>query len=405
MTTATPATAAELRYAELQQLATALNEQRTRSIDVVVPAARLKATLGAIELNGIQPVVSDDGVTNVDGFYTPTAIGDEGLAQKLDIPVGYLRRCHTQAVDLYDANVTGWLQRNDKSYLLRLLTHPDGPRPDGSAGVLRAFLSGRYKCIDNFDVLLAALRGLGDAGVNEPIIDADLTDRRMVVRVTAPEIAALAPKLLEGYRNPWTGQNVGRGWTPEAMARHNGGHGPDDPVVFAGFVITNSETGGGRFQVTPRLVVKICNNGLTITADALSNVHIGGELDEGVVRWSDATLSKNLELVTAKTADAVRTFLDPDYVQAKIANLEAQAGVQVEDPTGVIAAVSKRLGFSEAEQTAILGSFIRGGQLTAAGVMNAVTATAQTLDAERAYELENAGVPALEAAAAAGAKH
>jgi len=397
MTTTAPATSAALRYADLQQLATALNEQRTRAVDVVVPAKRLRATLGAIQIEGVEPVVTDDGVTNVDGSYIPTAIGDEGLAAKLDIPVGYLRRCRAQAIDLYDANVTGWLERSDKSYLLRLLTHPDGPRPDGSAGVMRAFLSDRYRCIDNFDVLLAALRGMQAAGVTDPIIEADLTDRRMVVRVTTPEIHAAARSLVEGYRNPFTGREE-RGLIARRLAERIS---DPDNLVYAGLKISNSETGNGRFQIVPHMVVRICSNGQTIATDALSAVHTGGVLDEGVIRWSDATLAANLELVARQTEDAVRTFLSADYVAAKVAEIEERAGVPVEDPQGVITTVSKRLGFTEAEQASILAHFIRGGQMTAGGVMHAVTATAQLVDADRAWELELAGLPALDAAVAA----
>ena len=61
----------------------------------------------------------------------------------------------------------------------------------------------------------------------------------------------LAPALLAGYRTPFTGAA-----------------GADNPVVFAGFVITNSETGCGAFTLTPRLVVQVCRNGMTITRDA-----------------------------------------------------------------------------------------------------------------------------------------
>ena len=58
-------------------------------------------------------------------------------------------------------------------------------------------------------------------------------------------------------------------------------------MVFAGFVITNSETGCGAFTLTPRLVVQVCRNGMTITRDAIRAVHLGERLDEGVVTWSE----------------------------------------------------------------------------------------------------------------------
>ena len=110
----------------------------------------------------------------------------------------------------------------------------------------------------------------------------------MYVRVVCEQVAVLAPALLAGYRSPFTGAS-----------------GADNPVVFAGFVITNSETGCGAFTLTPRLVVQVCRNGMTITRDALRAVHLGERLEEGMVTWSGNTRDKTLALITAKTTDAV----------------------------------------------------------------------------------------------------
>lgn len=395
-----------LRNADLPTLAAALNDQRTRSVDVVVPASKLRTTLGAVDITGCDPVVSDDGVTDVNGFYVPTRVGDEGIAGKLGIPLAYLRRCREDNITLYDENVNGWLATESSSYLLRLLMHPDGNQVDGQAGVLRAFLSSSYRTIDNFDVLLAALKGIQEAGVTDPIIEADLTDRRMIVRVSTPDVAVFAPKLLEGYRSPFGGHDVGGVWTPERVANASAGEGQaiegGGQTVFAGFVISNSETGGGAFNITPRLVVKVCNNGLTITADALKRVHLGARLDDGVVRVSERTIHANLALVTSQAADAVKTFLDVDYVAGAVAKLETEAATPVDDAQAVIANVSKRLGFTEAESAGILGHFIKGGQLTCGGVMQAVTSSAQTIaDGDRAWDMECNGVKALEYAVAA----
>ncbi len=63
----------------------------------------------------------------------------------------------------------------------------------------------------------------------------------------------LAPALLAGYTSPFTD-----------------GKGADNPVVFAGFAATNSETGCGACTITPRPVAQVCANGL-ITAVILSS--------------------------------------------------------------------------------------------------------------------------------------
>ncbi|MGH3287553.1 MAG: DUF932 domain-containing protein, partial [Streptosporangiaceae bacterium] len=194
----------------------------------------------------------------------------------------------------------------------------------------------------------------------------------------------LAPALLAGYRSPFTGAA-----------------GADNPLVFSGFVITNSETGCGAFSLVPRLVAQICGNGMTITRDAMRAVHLGERLDEGVVTWSGNTLDKTLALITAKTTDAVTTFLDPGYVERTVRAMEKDAGHPVADPQEAIKSVSQRLRFSDAQQAAILGHFIRGGDVTAGGVMHAVTSVAQTLeDADAAHDMESVALRSLELAAA-----
>lgn len=374
-----PITPLTTRNATLADLHALLVEHHARKVDVPVEASHIRAVNGHLELIGTPPILSPDGVTPSAGLYLPTAICDEGLADKFRIPVAYVRRLRREATDLWDANVNGWLARSSGRYLLR------GLRGDGDTGVARAFLSDRYKIIDNLDVLMAALAGMREAGVTEGIDTCDLTERRMYVRVVAEEVRALAPELLAGYRSPFTGAE-----------------GADNPVVFAGFVISNSETGCGAFTITPRLVVQVCRNGMSITTDALRSVHLGGRLDEGVVRWSSDTHDKNLALVTAKTRDAISTFLDVDYVKAKIREMTATARTEITNPEKVIELVAAKLHFTAEQQADILSHFIKGADLSAGGVMHAVTSAAQTqADADLAHEMEGQALRALQLAARA----
>ena len=184
--------------------------------------------------------------------------------------------------------MNGWLAGDDRRFLLRCL------RGEAGGGAARAFLSDGYKIIDNLDVLLAALDGVRQAGMPVRVDGCDLTQRRMYVRVVCEQVRVLAPALLAGYRSPFTGAA-----------------GADNPVVFSGFVITNSETGCGAFSLMPRLVAQVCGNGMTITRDAMRAVHLGERLDEGVVTWSGNTLDKTLALITAKTTDAVHRVPGP----------------------------------------------------------------------------------------------
>jgi hypothetical protein len=399
------------RNATLADMVTILRGQRARRLDVVAPAAAIHAHEANLVISGTVQQLTADGVTSAAGTYRPTKVADEGISAKLGINLAYLRRLREQRPDLWDANVNGWLQGNDlagcpgddRKFLVRLF-QADG---DG-LGVARAVLSDSYKVIDNLDALMATLDGIRQAGADVQFDGLDLTGRRLYARVVSPQVRALAPKLLAGYRSPFGGEVYvpGRAWTPEraraAAAAEGRGYAPgSEPVLFAGFVISNSEVGEGAWSITPRIVAEICGNGLQITADVTRAVHLGSRREEGVVRYSADTLEKELALITARARDAVTTFLSPDYLVSKITDMEQKAGVPVSHPEDTVRQVAKTVKFSDEMTDSILGHFIRGGQLTAGGVMQAVTSVAQTLDdADAAHELEGQALRALDAAAA-----
>jgi hypothetical protein len=385
----------EARNADLPDLVEMLKAQADVRYDVVVPSSGLEFRDGDLIVKGGAARVSDEGVTEADARLEPTPIFDEGVAARFEIPMKYVRtmrsrvegdaaflnefgRPHTVwGGTLYDQNLNYWLAANpNKRHLVRGFRTDDPDAP----GIARAFLSDRYRTIDNYDVLMATLKGVRAAGVDVKIDGADLTDRRMSVRLSCPEVAEYAGDLLDGYRSPFTGET-----------------GADNPTIFAGLVVKNSETGGGAFTIVPRLVVQVCNNGLQMTKDAMRAIHLGGKLDEGVVRWSDDTQRQELDLVTSKARDAVATFLDVDYMKAKIADLRLLAGIEIDHPVDTIERLSKKAGWTDVEEAAILSHFIKGGQTTALGVAQAVTAFAQTVEAvDRQDELEASALVAAE---------
>jgi hypothetical protein len=383
----------EARNAGLSDLRDALVEQHARKLDVVAPARKLRFRDGKLVLSGMEPVFDASGVTDVNGIYVPTAVFDEGLSSKLGIPLAYVRFMRNERPDLYDANANGLLrglnrfnkvsqqqeqliEADTRSFLIRAFRGDDGGQ-----GIARALVSDRYAVMDHLDALMAALDGIQQAGVPVDVDGCDLTDRRMYVRIKAPSVQILAPELLKGYRSPFSGET-----------------GADNPTVFAGFVLANSETGDGSFSVTPRLIVQVCSNGMTITKDAMRAIHLGGKMDEGLISWSKDTVEKQLALVTARARDAVATFLDVDYMRKVVREMEEKAGKTIEDVENV-RVIAKKLAFDQDQQDAIFNMFVKGGQFTAGGVMQAVTAAARsTKDADKAFDMEAQSLKALELA-------
>lgn len=372
----------DARHASLQDLVAILNEQADARLDVVVDPRSIRCDAGDLVVTGAAATIDETGVTPADVALAMTDRAERHLGERLGIPGRYLAAMRAQAVDaddpadvvrwlgLYDHNVNDWLVSRRDALLLRAFHDGDPAHP----GMLRAVLSDRFSLgLDNLDVLTATLAGARDAAPDVTIDGADLTENAMTVRINAPGIAVAAPALVGNYRSPYTGNT-----------------GADNPMVWAGVVLRNSETGGGAFSLTPRVVFEVCRNGMTMTRDAQRQVHIGGRLDHGVVRWSVDTERKALDLITAKAADAMRTFLSTEYVERVVADLSVAAGVPVAEPAATIERVGKDRGYSAAETDSILSCFIAGGDPSALGVAQAMTAAAQACDdGDRAHTLES----------------
>ena len=398
MTAANPTAHETLRKADLTTIATLLESQRTRTMDLSTQGQKLWIAGGNLIVQGVEPHLDGDGVTDVNGTYAFGEVGLESFAARIGVPQNWLREQRDRHTDLFDT-VAGYLLRGELNGEPSPYTSPDGRvhtlrllRADDSAanevdGMVRAVLGGNYMAIDSLDVLDSVMQGMYRVGVtpDQCKIEADLTESRMVVKVWVPAIQALAPDLLGDYRSPFSGQS-----------------GDEVPVVFAGLVFSNSEVGRGSWSVAPRIVYQVCTNGMTITRDAFTRRHVGEKLDgDGVITWSEETQRANLELIKLKTSDAVRTYLTTDYVRAKLTEIAEAAGVKVtEAPEGIITKVTRHTGHTSA-RSSILAMYMQGGQYTAGGVMQAYTAAAQvTGSGDVAYDLETRAVDAMQWVAA-----
>lgn len=409
------------RNATAQDLVTLLNTQRAEKLDLVVPATNMKMVDGKLVVKGAESLITEDGVSTVNGTYLPTAVFDEGIAAKLDVPLRYVQRLRAERPDLLDANVNGLLwgrnRRNadgsvetvypadDRKFLLRLF------RGDGGEGVARAMLSDKYSLgMDNLDMLTAVMQGIKAAGV--PVITrvTDLSERAMRVRFEAPDINTEAPGLLDGYKSPFDGPGaVLRAGGFQALRQQYGAHHifseKDAPLAYMGFDFRNSETGGGAYTLTPVIGIVRCTNGWVMRKEGIRKVHLGTRLEQGNVTASADTLRKAGQLVAAETRDAVVQWLSKGYLEELIGSLAERAATPIASPASTVPAITKSLGFTSEEQDGILDMFIKSGQPTAGGIAQAVSAYAQVIeDPDRAYEVELKAVDALDEAARIGAR-
>lgn len=400
----------EARNTDGARLVEILKDQRTRRLDVIAPATAMEATdEGQWAIMGTVQDLTEEGVTSAAGLYSPTASADSGLAAKLKIPGQYLAQLRVSRPDTYAKLINSLIQgggavmgddgpqlaypASTDKYMFRLL------RGDTAAtGVARAVLSDKYLPIENLDILVATLDGVSKAGVQATIDRCDLSDHRMYVTMVAPAVTAKAEELLKNYRNPF-GDEFTR-WA--AIAEREGmGYGGDEPIVYGGFKFSNSETGNGSYRLEPVAIVRVCKNGLTIKMKAAKRqVHRGARQDEGILEYSADTLAKQLALITAKTRDSVAQWMTSGWLQGVVDDLTAQAGVPIADPVSVVHEVVRQSAIPTHLEEDILSRFILGGQITAGGVMQAVSAQAQLVTgADLASELEDLAIPAMQLAA------
>lgn len=372
---------------DLNTVYNVLKDQRAHTFDIVTPVGDLEFEGGNLVISGREAKVTDSGVYDINGLYAPVPSVDNQLDTVLDIPAKYIRKLRAENLGLLDVNLNtlagmAAAKNPNQKQLVRMLW---GESPDlpGSTGIVRAILSNGYRIQDNLDTLMAVLQGLQTAGLDYSAIKrVDLSNDKLYLYVVAPKISVTATALLDGYRAPdgTTSRQVG-------------------DIVSAGMIVKNGEIGNSGFSVTPVIEVLACTNGMVQTVDVVSRRHVGGRLDEGVIDWSDDTRIKVNASIAAQVRDLTAQFLNKDYVEAAIARMEVDAGFELSKPAETIEVVAKALSYTVDEQEAILGAFIKGGQLTSGGVMQAVTAYAQTVeDIDRSYDLGATGVRAMEVA-------
>lgn len=373
----------QTRNAELSDLIGLLKAQHDVKYDVVVPSTHLYYDAGRLVVvdGALKWGRNGETALRTDAVLNPTSQFEEGISAKLEIPRQYMQRMRSEgALSLLDENVNHWLNRSERNWFVRGFWTDDPEDP----GLARAFLSDNYSVIDHLDALFAVLDGVKAGGVPVQVTGGDLSEKKVWVKLDAPDVLAAAPEFMARYRSPHTGES-----------------GSSNPLISAGLVVSNSETGAGAFQIVPRITVLVCKNGMTRNIDALRKVHLGSKMEQGPVKWSEETKRANIELIKSQAKDAVQSFLSRGYIEAVANELEGVGGKLLDHPIEAVEQISKEMRYSEAEKQSILEYFVRSGDTTAGGVMQAVTAYAQTLDSpDRAAELEEDAFTVLAKAAA-----
>jgi hypothetical protein len=338
----------------LIELATELERQKAVKSDLIVDtrATSIVEGEGGFRLN-IDGFSAGDG----SGGFPLTHHAERQIVQHVGVPVQFYDRLSLKHPDMATDMVTKLLQREPSQRMIRTL--------DNRA---RAFLSNRYRRMDNGDLAEAVLPVLNEVqGMR--IESCELTERRMYLKVVTPRLETEVKK---------------------------------GDVVQSGILIQNSEIGVGMLSVTPIIFRLVCLNGMVVNDGAHKSRHVGrnvGNTESVSEIFSDETLAADDKALWLKVRDTVRAALrDETRFHRAVNRLRDALGERIEqDPVQAVRVLSDTHGLNETESGSILRHLIEGADLSRYGMVNAITRAAQDVESyDRSTELEVLGGKVLD---------
>ncbi len=275
------------------------------------------------------------------------------MASKLSIPKVYYDRMLNQSPNLLADNVNHWLdKRQEETGLIRTLR-----------GQMRAFLSSRYRIVDNHELLAMVIPELAEMGSGIKIASCQVTDEKMYLKVINTNIEAAI--------------SVG------------------DPVQ-AGFILSNGEIGNSSISVEPFIYRLVCTNGL-IVKDHKQRKNHAGRTTENSDLYAVDTIQAIDDAFKLKVRDLVRNAISISTFQNAVGDLKiAKSNLITGNPVKAVEVTAKAIGLTESESGLVLNHLIRSGDLSKFGMLNAVTRTAEDIESyDRATEIERLGSSVL----------
>lgn len=149
-------------------------------------------------------------------------------------------------------------------------------------------------------------------------------------------------------------------------------------VVQAGMVISNSEIGMGSLKVEPLIYRLACTNGMIAQDHSFERYHVGRNAHEGesYELFRDETLKADDRAFFLKVQDTVRAAVDVAKFSTIVERMKEATEQKIEgNPVKAVEMVSQKFGLSQPESGGVLQHLIQKGDLSAYGMLNAITRT------------------------------
>ena len=343
----------------LSEVMAELKRQEDVKRDYISPAASLELQSDGSTLYMNSPQSQSQAATSTQvisrEMLGTTELFHRQMGSALNIPAKYYDLMRREKPELLAENVNTWLNSKEQSYMIRSLDY-------GAGRVARAFLSDRYRRIDNLQIAMAILPLFMGTDQYE-VMSSEVTENRMYIKISFH---------MKRY---------------EVV--------PGDWVEF-GIIISNSEVGLGAVVVRPFLNRLICTNGCVVNDFGERRHHVGRQakaMEDSFDLFSDAAIEAEDKAFMLKLQDVAKATLDESRYPTIIGKLQDSTRALITGKVqDVVELTSKSYGFNQTEQASILDYLIRGGDMSLYGLSNAVTRASQDVESyDRATELESIG--------------
>ena len=341
----------------LSEVMAELKRQEDVKRDYISPAASLELQSDGSTLYMNSPQAQITTSTQVISRETlgTTELFHRQMGSALNIPAKYYDLMRKEKPGLLAENVNTWLSEKNQSYMIRSMDY-------GTGRVARAFLSDRYRRIDNLQIAMTILP-LFMGNDQYEVMSSEVTENRMYIKISFH---------MKRY---------------EVV--------PGDWVEF-GIIISNSEVGLGAVVVRPFLNRLICTNGCVVNDFGERRHHVGRQakaMEDSFDLYSDAAIEAEDKAFMLKLQDVAKATLDESRYPTIIGKLQDSTRALITGKVqDVVELTSKSYGFNQTEQESILDYLIRGGDMSLYGLSNAVTRASQDVESyDRATELESIG--------------
>lgn len=329
----------------LLELGTELDRQRKARKDFIADTRNLE-----VETTGKYSVLSLS-MDNTMAKFMLNDLAHQQIASRLQIPYRYYQKMREEYPSLLDDNINSWFMKTPERRMIRTL--------DGN---VRAFLSDRYRRLDNLELCGAVLPVIQEMKGAE-IISCDVTETHLFLKVINKKLKAEV--------------SVG-------------------DIVQAGIVISNSEVGLGSLKVEPLVYRLVCKNGLIVKDFAQKRYHVGKQVeteDSAYELYSDETLQADDKAFFMKVQDTVRCVIDEAKFMMTVDRLKnTKNEFTGPDPVKTIEILADKYLLNQNERGSILRYFVMGADSTKYGLIQAVTRASQDVDDyNRSTELERLG--------------